>query len=107
MLKNLGLPSYKNGDIVTVVTPAGQEVICKYIDEDVNNYYLEQPLALQPNQSGQISFVPPVFSGDEVPTCTFHRSNAMWITPTNADAVAAYQTAVSGIVTPTKQKIIT
>ena len=107
MLQNLSLPTFKNGDIITVVTPAGQEVICKYVDDDADNYYLEQPLALQPNAAGQISFVPPVFSGLEVPVCKFRKSNAMWITETSADATAAYQTAVSGIVTPTKQKIIT
>jgi len=105
MLQNLG-HSYKNGDIVSVKTLQGEEFIAKFLSEEHDVYIFEKPLSLQPNQEGQISFVPSIFSGENK-RCIFPKSNRAWITNTHSDGEAAYLSASTGIQTPAKPSIIT
>lgn len=106
MLVNKKVPEFKTGDIVSIKTTNGEEIIAKVVEEHHGCHWFEKPLALQPNQSGQIAFVPPIFSAKDDAICKLYTKNILWMTHTHEDAEAAYLTASTGIETPPLPKIV-
>ena len=86
----------KKGDVVTVVTLAG-EVIGKFNNSGSGTITLDDPRMLIQNEQGMGFAHGVCVTGENNPTeITFQ--NYVFVTPTNAEIEKAYRQAVSGLV---------
>jgi len=94
----------KKGDIVSVITLSG-EYIGKLVD-DKNGVELEDPRIIVNGPDGKMGFAKGIAVTGIVNPTNVRIQNYVFMTETNDDIVNAYNTAVSGIATPKKKKII-
>ena len=94
----------KKGDIVSVITMSG-EYIGKLVD-DKNGVELENPRIIVNGPDGKMGFAKGIAVTGIVNPTSVRIQSYVFMTETNDDIVSAYTTAVSGITTPKKKKII-
>ena len=94
----------KKGDIVSVITLSG-EYIGKLVD-DKNGVELENPRIIVNGPDGKMGFAKGIAVTGIVNPTSVRIQCYVFMTETNDDIVSAYTTAVSGITTPKKKKII-
>mgnify|MGYP001307472576 FL=1 len=94
----------KKGDIVSVITLSG-EYIGKLVD-DKNGVELEDPRIIVNGPDGKMGFAKGIAVTGIVNPTSVKIQSYVFMTETNDDIVNAYNTAVSGIATPKKKKII-
>tara|TARA_B100000676_G_C17915285_1_gene752342 strand:- start:561 stop:857 length:297 start_codon:yes stop_codon:yes gene_type:complete len=94
----------KKGDIVSVITLSG-EYIGKLVD-DKNGVELENPRIIVNGPDGKMGFAKGIAVTGIVNPTSVRIQSYVFMTETNDDIVSAYTTAVSGITTPKKKKII-
>lgn len=92
------------GDIVSVITMSG-EYIGKLVD-DKNGVELENPRIIVNGPDGKMGFAKGIAVTGIVNPTSVRIQSYVFMTETNDDIVNAYTTAVSGITTPKKKKII-
>jgi len=99
--------NFKKDDIITLKNNLGEEIICKYIEEDSTHYTINHPVALGMGQQG-MQFMPPVVSADMTGDVKFPKAFTMWFGPTIPEIQTAYIQQTTGIAVPTEsaKKII-
>ena len=97
----------KKGDIVSVITMSG-EYIGKLVDDKNLNEGVElaDPRIIVNGPDGKMGFAKGIAVTGIVNPTNVRIQNYVFMTETNDDIVNAYNTAVSGIATPKKKKII-
>lgn len=99
--------SFKKDDIITLKNILGEEIMCKFVEEDSTHYTISDPWALGMSQQG-MSLMPPVVSGDMSGTVQFAKAHCMWAVKADEKFVPGFIEHISGIaVIPKGSKIIT
>lgn len=97
----------KEKEIYTFVLMNGQEVVSEVETVDDNYYHLESPLTLGRDPQGNMGFIMPSQSGEQLGEGALQKSAVALVKPTREDVVEAYKESVdpSEIVVPNKQII--
>jgi len=93
MLINKGITA---GEVVTIKTTAGEEIVAKLIEDGDNGVKVSKPLCLTATKDG-IGLVPFLFTTDPDAEVTINRSTVMVLAPTVKDAADRYTEQTSGI----------
>lgn len=93
MLINKGITP---GEIVTIKTTAGEEIVAKLVDENPMGITVSKPLVLTAGQKG-IALVPFLFTTDPDADVTISRGTIMVLAPTVKDAADTYIQNTTGI----------
>jgi len=93
MLINRGI---KVGDVVTIKTTAGEEIVAKLVEEGGMSVTVKKPLCLTATKDG-IGLVPFLFTTDPDTEVTINRSTIMVLAPTIKDAADRYIEQTTGI----------
>jgi hypothetical protein len=93
MLINKGITV---GEIVTIKTTAGEEIVAKLVEENQLGITVSKPLVLTAGQKG-IALVPFLFTTDPDANITISRSTVMVLAPTIKDAADTYIQNTTGI----------
>jgi len=93
MLINKGIAV---GEVVTIKTTAGEEIVAKLVDENPMSVTVNKPLALTAGQKG-IALVPFLFTVEMDTNVSISRSTIMVLAPTAKDASDQYIQNTTGI----------
>jgi hypothetical protein len=93
MLINKGIAV---GEVVTIKTTAGEEIVAKLVDENPMGVTVSKPLVLTAGQKG-IALVPFLFTVEMDTNVTISRSTIMVLAPTAKDASDQYIQNTTGI----------
>jgi hypothetical protein len=93
MLINKGIAT---GEVVTIKTTAGEEIVAKLVDENVMGVTVNKPLVLTAGQKG-IALVPFLFTVEMDTNVTISRATIMVLAPTAKDASDQYIQNTTGI----------
>jgi hypothetical protein len=93
MLINKGVAP---GEIVTIKTTAGEEIIAKLVEDTMIGVTVSKPLALTASQKG-IAMVPFLFTTDPDSNVTISKNTVMVLAPTVKDAADTYIQNTTGI----------
>ena len=93
MLINKGISV---GEVVTIKTTAGEEIVAKLVEENPMAITVSKPLVLTAGQKG-IALVPFLFTTDPDADVTISRSTVMVLAPTVKDAADTYIQNTTGI----------
>jgi hypothetical protein len=93
MLINKGITP---GEIVTIKTTAGEELVAKLKEENPLNVTVSKPLCLTATKDG-IGLVPFLFTTDPDADVSINRSAIMVLAPTVKDAADRYIQQTTGI----------
>jgi len=98
--------SFKKDDIITIKNTLGEEIVSKFVSEDLTHYTIDKPLALGMSEKG-MQFMPVIVSGDIPGNAIFPKSMVMWAVPSKADIGSQYIQVTTGLAVPgNNQKII-
>lgn len=92
--------SYNANDIVSVVLATGQELITKFVSEDMSGVTIRRPLILVVGQDGNAGFQPFTFTGDSEGEVTVRTMQVVAIMKSRSEISKAYSAATSGLVVP-------
>jgi hypothetical protein len=84
------------GEVVTIKTTAGEEIVAKLIEDGANGIKVSKPLCLTATKDG-IGLVPFLFTTDPDAEVTINRSTIMVLASTVKDAADRYTEQTSGI----------
>jgi hypothetical protein len=93
MLINKGITP---GEIVTIKTTAGEEIVAKLVEENPMGITVAKPLVLTAGQKG-IALVPFLFTTDPDANITISKGTVMVLAPTVKDAADTYIQNTTGI----------
>jgi hypothetical protein len=93
MLINKGITP---GEVVTIKTTAGEEIVAKLVEENALGVRVNKPLCLTATKEG-IGLVPFLFTTDPEAEVTINRSTVMVLAPTVKDAADTYIQQTTGI----------
>ena len=93
MLINKGIAT---GEVVTIKTTAGEEIVAKLVDENPMQVTVNKPLVLTAGQKG-IALVPFLFTVEMDTNVSISRSTIMVLAPTAKDASDQYIQNTTGI----------
>ena len=93
MLINKGVTP---GEIVTIKTTAGEEIVAKLVEENPMAITVSKPLVLTASQKG-IALVPFLFTTDPEANVSISRGTVMVLAPTIKDAADTYIQNTTGI----------
>lgn len=93
MLINKGITP---GEVVTIKTTAGEEIVAKLVEENPLGIKVSKPLCLTATKDG-IGLVPFLFTTDPEAEVTINKSTVMVLAPTVKDAADTYTEKTSGI----------
>jgi hypothetical protein len=93
MLINKGIAE---GEIVTIKTTAGEEIVAKLVSENPMVVTVKKPLCLTATKDG-IGLVPFLFTTDPDAEVTINRNTIMVLAPTIKDAADRYTEQTTGI----------
>ena len=86
----------KEGDVVTIKTTAGEEIVARLVSDGSMGVVVTKPLCLTATKDG-IGLVPFLFTVDEAIEVTINKSSIMVLAPTIKDAADTYMTKTTGI----------
>jgi hypothetical protein len=98
-------------DIVAIKFASGEEVIARYLGEDVAAYNVDKIMSIVAGQRG-IALSPFMFGveldekGYPKTPCTLLKASILVIAPASPDITQQFKTSISGIQQVTKSKII-
>ena len=84
------------GEVVTIKTTAGEEIVAKLIDDGVMGVKVSKPLCLTATKDG-IGLVPFLFTTDPDAEVTINKNSIMVLAATIKDAADRYTEQTSGI----------
>jgi hypothetical protein len=87
---------YTENDIISFKLSSGEEVIGKYIKEDMTSYVVRHPLMLVASQKG-IGMAPYMFTVDPSKEFTFTKSAVLTHASTDKEVADQYLSQSSGI----------
>jgi hypothetical protein len=93
MLINKGITA---GEVVTIKTTAGEEIVAKLVEENSMTITVAKPLVLTASQKG-IALVPFLFTTSPDANITINRATVMVLAPTDKDASDTYIQNTTGI----------
>jgi hypothetical protein len=93
MLINKGITE---GEIVTIKTTAGEEILGKLVSENPMGVTVKKPLCLTATKDG-VGLVPFLFTTDTDTEITINRNSIMVLAPTMKDAADTYIQQTTGI----------
>jgi hypothetical protein len=93
MLINKGISA---GEVVTIKTTAGEEIVAKLIEEGPISVKVSKPLCLTATKDG-IGLVPFLFTTDPDAEISINRNTIMVLAPTIKDAADRYTEQTTGI----------
>jgi hypothetical protein len=93
MLINKGISP---GEIVTIKTTAGEEIVAKLVEEGPMNVKVKKPLCLTATKDG-VGLVPFLFTTDSDTEISINRNSIMVLAPTMKDAADTYIQQTTGI----------
>jgi hypothetical protein len=93
MLINKGITV---GEVVTIKTTAGEEIVAKLVEENPMAITVSKPLVLTASQKG-IALVPFLFTTSPDANITINRATVMVLAPTDKDASDTYIQNTTGI----------
>jgi len=93
MLINKGISI---GEIVTIKTTAGEEIVAKMVEDGVMGVRVSRPLCLTATKDG-IGLVPFLFTTDPDAEVTISKNAIMVLAPTIKDAADRYIQQTTGI----------
>ena len=93
MLINKGVTP---GEVVTIKTTAGEEIVAKLVEENPIGITVNKPLVLTASQKG-IALVPFLFTTSPDADITISRATVMVLAPTDKDASDTYIQNTTGI----------
>jgi hypothetical protein len=93
MLINKGISV---GEIVTIKTTAGEEIVAKLVEDGTLGVKVNKPLCLTATKDG-IGLVPFLFTTDPDAEITINKSTIMVLAPTVKDAATRYTEQTTGI----------
>jgi hypothetical protein len=93
MLINKGITP---GEVVTIKTTAGEEIVAKLVEETPLGVKVHKPLCLTATKDG-IGLVPFLFTTDPDAEVTINRNTVMVLAPTIKDASDTYIQQTTGI----------
>ena len=93
MLINKGVTP---GEVVTIKTTAGEEIVAKLVEENPIGITVSKPLVLTASQKG-IALVPFLFTTSPDADITISRATVMVLAPTDKDASDTYIQNTTGI----------
>lgn len=85
------------GEIVTIKTTAGEEIVAKLIEDHISGIVVNKPLCLTATKDG-IGLVPFLFTTNQDADITINKSTVMVLAPTIKDAADRYIQQTTGIV---------
>ena len=88
--------SMKSGDVVTIKTTAGEEIIARLVEDGPMGVTVSKPLCLTATKDG-IGLVPFLFTVEETVDVTISKNSIMVLAPTIKDAADTYTTKTTGI----------
>lgn len=90
--------SYKNGEVISVVTAAG-EFVGKFSDESPSRLTIDDPRMVIQTQEGMGFARGVAVTGVEnPPSMSFFTGGIVFVTSTNDEVTKAYRQAVSGLI---------
>ena len=93
MLINKGVTP---GEVITIKTTAGEEIVAKLVEENPLGLTVSKPLVLTASAKG-IALVPFLFTTDPDANITISKGTVMVIAPTHKDASDTYIQNTTGI----------
>jgi len=84
------------GEVVTIKTTAGEEIVAKLVEENPTMVTVSKPLVLTAGQKG-IALVPFLFTTDPDADISIARGTIMVLAPTDKDASNTYIQNTTGI----------
>jgi len=93
MLINKGIAV---GEVVTIKTTAGEEIVAKLVEEGPMNIKVNKPLCLTATEKG-IGLVPFLFTTDPDADVSINRNSIMVLAPTVTEARDTYIQQTTGI----------
>jgi hypothetical protein len=93
MLINKGITA---GEVVTIKTTAGEEIVAKLVEDGVVGVRVTKPLCLTATEKG-IGLVPFLFTTDPDAEVTINKNTIMVLAPTIKDAADRYIQQTTGI----------
>jgi hypothetical protein len=93
MLINKGIAA---GEVVTIKTTAGEEIVAKLVEDGVMGVTVSKPLCLTATKDG-IGLVPFLFTTDPDKDVTISKNSIMVLSATIKDAADRYTEQTTGI----------
>ena len=84
------------GEVVTIKTTAGEEIVAKLVEENPMGVTVTKPLCLTATKDG-IGLVPFLFTTDPDKEVTISKNSVMVLAPTIKDAADRYTEQTTGI----------
>lgn len=84
------------GEVVTIKTSSGEELVAKLIEDNPINITVSKPLVLTAGQKG-IALVPYLFTTDPEANIVISKSSIIVLAPTHKDAADQYIQTTTGI----------
>jgi len=97
---------HSNGDVITLKLSSGEEIIAKFISEDMTTITVEKALMLAMSQKG-IGMAPYVMTVDPDTKLSFNKNLVMLTADSDKDIANQYMFQTTGIQPVTKGSIIT
>ena len=87
---------YKAGDIVTIKTTGGDELVARFVEENDKTITVSKPLALMATQQG-MGLAPFAFTVPVETRIPLNKNAVLFIVKTDPEMAKSYITSTSGI----------
>lgn len=87
---------YKANDTITIKTAAGEELVCRFLEENDKTITVQKPLALMPTPQG-IGLGPFSFTINQDAKLKLNKTAILFVHKTDADMAKQYVSSTSGL----------
>lgn len=87
---------YKQYDTITIKTTAGEEIVCRFVEENDKTITVEKPLALMPTSQG-IGLGPFAFTINPNSKIKINKSAVLFVHKTDAEMAKQYVSSTTGL----------
>jgi len=89
---------FKPNDTITIKTTSSDEIVARFVEQDVDSITIQKPLALMATQQG-IGLGPYAFTVDSDTKIKINKSTVVFFAKTEPQMASQYMTSTSGIAT--------
>jgi hypothetical protein len=90
---------YTKNDVITFRTAAGEEIVCRFVEENAETLTITKPMALM-SQNGGFGLGPWLLTADPGQNIPVNKHNIQFVVKTEKGMAAQYTEATSGIAMP-------
>jgi hypothetical protein len=87
---------YRQYDTVTIKTISGDELVCRFIEENGDHLTVQKPLSVVVTQQG-LGLGPFVFTVNPETKIKLNKNNILFVVKTDGEMAKQYVSSVSGI----------